>query len=262
MHQLGVSGLKVTFLGTGTSQGVPVIGCECDVCTSGDKRNKRLRTSVWIEINGVSVVIDSGPDFRYQMLRAEVKRLDAIVFTHEHKDHVAGLDDIRAYNYLQESAIDIIANDDVQAALKTNFHYAFDPSITGGVPRLNIISLTDNNFELSGTTWTPLPVMHDTMKVYGFRIGDFAYLTDVNSISEDTMKKMKGLKVLVISALRKSEHPSHFSLDEVIDGVQILKPETTYLTHMSHLIGLHSDLENELPEGIHPAHDGLTLVSI
>jgi len=261
MHELGVGGLKVTFLGTGTSQGVPVIGCECDVCVSDDKRNNRLRTSVWVEINGVSVVIDSGPDFRYQMLRAEIKRLDAIVFTHEHKDHVAGLDDIRAYNYMQKSAIDIIANDDVQAALRTNFHYAFDPSITGGVPKLNIITLTDSDFELAGTTWTPLPVMHADMNVYGFRIGDFAYLTDVNFISEETIEKMQDLKVLVISALRKFEHPSHYTLDEVLDVVKRLHPETTYLTHMSHLIGLHSDLENELPVGVHPAHDGLTLVS-
>lgn len=261
MYELGVSGLKVTFLGTGTSQGVPVIGCKCDVCVSRDKKNNRLRTSVCVEINGFSVVIDSGPDFRYQMLRADVKRLDAIVFTHEHKDHVAGLDDIRAYNYMQNCSIDIFANEDVQAALKSNFHYAFDPSITGGVPELNIIDLTDEKFELAGTMWTPLPVMHANMKVYGFRIGDFAYLTDVNFIPKETLNKMKGLKVLVISALRKFEHNSHFTLDEVLEVVKSIHPETTYLTHMSHLIGLHDDLENELPDGVYPAYDGLTIES-
>ncbi len=261
MHELGVSNMVITFLGTGTSQGVPVIGCECDVCMSNDKRDLRLRTSVLIQIRDNSFVIDTGPDFRQQMLREGVKKLEAIVFTHEHKDHLAGLDDIRAYNYWQKRPMDIYANSDVERAIKRDFHYSFDESIKGGVPKMNIINIHRDNFELGGEIWTPLPVMHYNMEVLGFRIGDFAYVTDVNYISEETFEKLNGVKVLVISALRKFEHPSHFSLPEVLEVIQNIKPDAAYLTHMSHLIGLHKELEVELPYGVFPAFDGLKIVS-
>ena len=259
LHEFGVPNMKVTFLGTGTSQGVPVIGCKCDVCLSEEPENSRLRTSVLIQIDGRNFVIDTGPDFRQQMLIEQVESLDAIVFTHEHKDHVAGLDDIRAYNYWQKKPMDIYANSAVETAIRRDFHYAFDPSIKGGVPRMNIINIDIKDFELGGVKWTPLPVMHGEMEVLGFRIGDFAYVTDVNFISEETFEKLEGIKILVISALRKFEHPSHFSLDEVLAVIERLKPDASYLTHMSHLMGLHSQLESELPENVCPAYDGLQI---
>lgn len=262
MHELGVPNMGITFLGTGTSQGVPVIGCECGVCRSKDARDSRLRTSILVQIGGKTVVVDTGPDFRQQMLREGVKELEAIVFTHEHKDHVAGLDDIRAYNYWQKRPMDIFANKDVESAIKRDFHYAFDESIRGGVPNMNIRNIHREEFELCGEVWTPLPVMHADMEVLGFRIGDFAYITDVNYIPPETYAKLKGIKVLIISALRKFEHPSHFSLPEVLEVIEKISPQTTYLTHMSHQIGLHKELEKELPDGIHPAFDGLQIEGV
>lgn len=259
MHELGVSNMKITLLGTGTSQGVPVIGCECDVCKSSNPRDSRLRTSILVQIGEKFVVVDTGPDFRQQMLREDVKELEAIVFTHEHKDHLAGLDDIRAYNYWQKRPMDIYANNDVEAAIRRDFHYAFDESIKGGVPRMNIVNIHREEFELCGEMWTPLPVMHAEMEVLGFRIGDFAYITDVNFISPETYAKLKGVKVLIISALRRFEHPSHYSLPEVLEVIEKISPQATYLTHMSHLIGLHEELEKELPEGVFPAFDELQI---
>lgn len=253
--------MKITFLGTGTSQGVPVIGCECDVCKSVDDRNSRLRTSILVQIGEKSIVVDTGPDFRQQMLREGVKELEAIVFTHEHKDHLAGLDDIRAYNYLHKRPMDIYANKDVETAIRRDFHYSFDESIKGGVPQINIINIHRESFELGAEVWTPLPVMHADLEVLGFRIGDFAYVTDVNFISEATYDKIKGVKILVISALRRFDHPSHYSLPEVLDVIKKISPDAAYLTHMSHLIGLHEELEEELPNGVYPAFDGLKIES-
>ena len=262
MHELGVNNMRVTFLGTGTSQGVPVIGCKCAVCLSENSKDERLRTSIRVEIGEHSVVIDSGPDFRQQMLREKVERLDAIVFTHEHKDHVAGLDDIRAYNYWQKKPMQIYANKAVEVALRRDFHYAFDPSIKGGVPKIILNHIHREDFSLGGSTWRPLPVMHAEIEVLGFRIGDFAYVTDVNHIPEETFEKLEGVKVLIISALRKFKHPSHFSLEEVLDVIKRIKPQASYLTHMSHLVGLHEDLEKELPSDVYPAYDGLQLQSL
>lgn len=260
-HEFGIENARITILGSGTSQGVPIIGCDCEVCSSEDSRDKRLRTSVLIEIGEVSVVVDSGPDFRYQMLRAGVRNLEAIVFTHEHKDHVAGTDDIRAFNYIKQSPLDIYANKAVEKALKRDFFYAFDPNIKGGVPKMNIINIDRDEFKVGGTTWLPLPVMHGKMEVLGFRIGDFAYVTDVKFISEETFEKLKGVKVLIISALRKFEHPSHMALHEVLEVIERLRPDASYLTHMSHLMGKHEDLEKELPDGVYPAFDGLVIKS-
>lgn len=260
-HEFGVENARITFLGTGTSQGVPIIGCECEVCQSEDSKDKRLRTSILVEIGDLKVVVDSGPDFRYQMLRENVKRLDAIVFTHEHKDHVAGTDDIRAFNFINQSPLDIYANKAVETALKRDFFYAFDPKIKGGVPKMNIINIDRDEFQVGDVKWLPLPVMHGKMEVLGFRIGDFAYITDVKEISEETFAKIEGVKVLIISALRKFEHPTHMALHEVLDVIERVGPDAAYLTHMSHLMGLHNDLEAELPEGVHAGFDGLVIES-
>ena len=265
-YDLGYPSMKVTLLGTGTSQGVPVIGCKCDVCLSDDPKDKRLRSSIFIEVNGVNVVIDTGPDFRAQMLNARVDKLDAIVYTHEHKDHVAGMDDVRAFNQMEGIAMDIWANKAVETALMRDFHYAFGESMTGGVPQVNINRLgkteEESGFIVGGVDWILLPVMHANMEVYGFRVGDFAYITDVNFIPEDTFKKLVGVKILVISALRKKQHPSHFNLNEVLKVIERVNPEASYLTHLSHCIGKHEDLVSELPDGVFVGFDGLIIKNI
>lgn len=265
-YDLGFPFMKVTLLGTGTSQGVPVIGCKCAVCISDDPRDKRYRSSIFIEVNGVNVAIDTGPDFRMQMLNAGVCKLDAILYTHEHKDHVAGMDDVRAFNQMDGSAMDVWANEGVEIALMRDFHYAFGESIHGGLPKVNINKLgklqEQSGFVLGGVDWTVLPVKHANMEVYGFRVGDFAYITDVNFIPEATFEKLRGVKVLVISALRKQSHPSHFSLNEVLQVVDRVKPEATYLTHLSHYIGTHDDLESELPDGVFVGFDGLVIENV
>ena len=222
--------MKVTFLGTGTSQGVPMIGCECEVCQSTNKRDKRLRSSIWVKTDEVSFVVDTGPDFRYQMLRAEVKSLDAVVFTHEHKDHIAGLDDVRGFNYLQKRPMDIFATERVQIALKREFYYAFETEKYPGVPQLNLVTIDKEPFEVKGLVLQPIELMHYKMPVRGFRIGDFAYITDANYISQEEKNKLKGVKTLVINALRKIEHISHFSLPQALDIIEEINPDQAYLT--------------------------------
>lgn len=251
--------MKITLLGTGTSQGVPVIACNCEVCVSSNPRDKRLRCSVLVEANGKVIVIDSGPDFRYQMLRENVKQLDGIVYTHEHKDHVAGLDDIRAFNYVQKRAIDLYATDNVQQTLKREFQYVFDGTNYPGLPEVNINTITNAPFSAAGIQFTPFEVMHHNLPVLGFRIGDFVYLTDANYISETERNKIRGAKVLVINALRRETHLSHFTLAEALEIIDDLKPEMAYLTHISHQLGLHDEVEKELPANVRLAYDGLTI---
>lgn len=252
--------MKITFLGTGTSQGVPLIGCTCPVCQSSDKKNKRLRTSVWVQSGKTNVVIDTGPDFRYQMLRAGVPRIDALVFTHGHKDHVAGLDDVRAFNYWQDESIDLYANKQTEEVLLREFQYVFNGVKYPGIPRLNINSIEGAmNFHVGDLMFQPIKVMHYKLEVYGYRIGDFCYITDANYIAKEEMEKIKGCKVLVISALRKEKHISHFSLKEAIEIAQASGAATTYLTHISHQMGLAENVEKELPENIHLAYDELTI---
>ena len=262
-HDLGVKTMKITLLGTGTSQGVPVIACKCDVCRSPDPKDKRLRSSILVQVNDVSVVVDTGPDFRMQMLRNEVNHLDAIVYTHEHKDHVAGMDDLRAFNQMHSKAMPIWANEAVERALRRDFFYAFGENTHGGLPQIDIHQLGDhelsNGFEIQGMHWTILPVMHAAMEVYGFRVGDFAYITDVNHIPDETFAKLTGVKVLVISALRKTHHPSHYSLDQVLNVIERVGSESTYLTHLSHLIGTHEDLQAQLPQGVYVGWDGCVI---
>jgi phosphoribosyl 1,2-cyclic phosphate phosphodiesterase len=251
--------LKVTFLGTGTSQGIPVITCNCVVCQSADHRNKRLRVSVLLEMGDKTIVIDSGPDFRYQMLRANVKDLDAILYTHEHKDHVAGLDDIRPFNYLLKKNIDIYATERVQQALRREFSYIFSEVHYPGLPQIDMHTISDEVFKIGKTEIIPLNIMHYKLPILGFRVHDFTYITDAKTISEETIAKVKGTKVLVINALQHEEHISHFTLKEAVDFAKKIGAEMTYLTHISHNLGLHEEVEKELPENIKLAYDGLSI---
>ncbi|MBX2986023.1 MAG: MBL fold metallo-hydrolase [Bacteroidia bacterium] len=253
--------MKITFLGTGTSQGVPVIACPCDVCSSANQKDNRLRTSIKIEINGQTFVIDSGPDFRQQMLRSHTKQLDALIFTHEHKDHIAGMDDIRAFNYFSQKAIEIYATERVQQALKREFYYVFSDEKYPGIPEVNLNTIKENEpFYIGNIEFTPIQVLHYYLPVLGFRIGDFVYITDANKIEPKEMEKIKGAKVLVLNALRIQKHISHFTLDEAIEIARKVGAQQTYLTHISHQLGLHDIVQKELPEGIHLAHDGLELM--
>jgi phosphoribosyl 1,2-cyclic phosphate phosphodiesterase len=251
--------VTITFLGTGTSQGVPVIACECEVCTSTDKHDKRLRTSILIEAEGKTIVIDSGPDFRYQMLRAKVMHLDAIVFTHEHKDHVAGMDDIRAFNYKQQGPIDVYADTRVQAALRREFPYIFDDKGYPGIPQINLHTIGNQPFNVGNLHFIPVEVLHYKLPVLGFRINDFTYITDAKTISEAERQKIRGTKILIVNALQKQKHISHFTLDEAIAFARDINAEKTYFTHISHRLGKHADISKELPEGIQLAYDGLVL---
>jgi phosphoribosyl 1,2-cyclic phosphate phosphodiesterase len=248
----------MTFTGTGTSQGVPVIGCTCEVCTSSDKKNNRLRSSVWFETNGINIVIDSGPDFRYQMLRSKVNKVDAIVFTHHHKDHIAGLDDVRAYNFFQQKPMDVYATAETQEALRREYSYIFDNAGYPGVPQLNIHTITgDQPFFIQGVEVIPIKVFHYKMEVLGFRIGDITYITDANHIPPAEMEKIKGSRALVLNALRHQQHVSHFTLAEAIEVARETGVPATYFTHISHQLGLHEEVSRELPGGMHLAYDCL-----
>ncbi|QPH39519.1 MBL fold metallo-hydrolase [Pedobacter endophyticus] len=252
--------MRVTFLGTGTSQGVPVIACNCEVCTSADKKNNRLRTSILLEANGKTIVVDSGPDFRYQLLRAQVKDLDAVLFTHEHKDHIAGLDDIRPFNYLLHKVIDVYATERVQAALKREFYYIFADTKYFGLPQINLHTVVNGqNFSIGENSIIPFEVMHHLLPITGYRIGDFTYITDAKTISDESFARISGTKTLVINALQKEPHVSHFTLGEAIQFAQKVGAEVTYLTHISHNLGLHEEVERGLPANIRLAYDGLKI---
>lgn len=252
--------MKVTFLGTGTSQGVPMIGCDCSVCTSTDKKDKRLRTSVWIDTPEASIVIDSGPDFRYQMLRANVRKLNAIVFTHGHKDHISGMDDIRAYNFFSKKPVDIYATLETQESLRREFSYIFNNPTYPGIPEINLHTIDpERPFAINGLIITPIRVLHYKLEVLGFRIGDFTYITDANHIPPIEMQKIKGSDVLVINALRHETHISHYTLSEAINVAHEAGAKQTYFTHISHQLGKYEDIAATLPAGMYLAHDGLTL---
>jgi phosphoribosyl 1,2-cyclic phosphate phosphodiesterase len=251
--------VKVTFLGSGTSQGIPVIACSCAVCTSADTRDKRLRSSILLQVDDKNIVIDSGPDFRYQMLRAGVMHLDALVFTHEHKDHTAGLDDIRAFNYKQGEAINVYAHKRVQDALKKEFSYIFANHKYPGIPQLDLFEIGHHPFEVAGVPFIPIEVMHFQLPVLGFRIADFTYITDAKTVSDVEKAKIKGSKVLVINALQQEKHISHFTLEEAVAFAQEIGAEKTYFTHISHRLGTHQKISEIVPAGVELAYDGLCI---
>lgn len=252
--------MKVTFLGTGTSQGVPIIACKCAICTSVDPKDKRLRSSILVETENTNIVIDTGPDFRQQMLREDVRQLDAVVFTHGHKDHTAGFDDIRGFNWLHQRPMEVYADLRVEEVLQRDFYYAFEKNTYPGVPKLNLHRITDRPFMVNDVEFIPIEVRHYKLPVFGFRIGDFTYITDANFIPESEKEKIKGSKVLVLNALRKTEHISHFTLNQAIELVREFEVETAYFTHISHQMGFHQEVNAELPKGMHLAYDGLKVV--
>jgi phosphoribosyl 1,2-cyclic phosphate phosphodiesterase len=248
--------MKITFLGSGTSQGVPIIACSCDVCTSLNPKDKRLRSSVLIQLGDKNIVVDTGPDFRQQMLNCKIKHLDAILFTHAHRDHLAGLDDIRGFNYIMKQAIDVYCEDIVEAAIKKEFFYAFTEPKYPGVPEMNLHTITSQPFSLFNTQIEPIRVFHYKLPVLGFKINNFVYITDANRIEEQEIEKIKGCDVLVLNALRREHHISHFTLQEAIDMSKRIGAKQTYFTHISHQLGFHDEVENELPNNIHLAYDG------
>jgi phosphoribosyl 1,2-cyclic phosphate phosphodiesterase len=251
--------LKITFLGTGTSSGVPMIGCSCEVCTSTDKKDNRLRSSILVQSSTTTFVIDTTPDFRYQMLRIDNKKLDAVLFTHAHKDHIAGLDDIRAYNYFQQKSMDVFANTQTIESLKREFYYVFADKQYPGIPQIQLNLIDENSFVIGDINVQPVVVWHLNMKVFGFRMGNFCYITDANKIENIEKEKIKGVNYLVLNALRKEPHLSHFTLNEAIDLAKELKVPNVYFTHISHQLGLHASVNKTLPSNMQLAYDGLTV---
>ncbi len=249
--------MKITFLGTGTSQGVPVVACSCEVCKSTNTKDKRLRSSVLINYKDINIVIDAGPDFRQQMLTHKVKNLEAILLSHGHKDHIGGLDDVRAFNWVNKQPMKIYCEDRVFTDLKREFAYAFSENPYPGVPSFDINIINETPFYLSGIKITPIRGLHYKLPVLGFRIGDFAYLTDFNYISDEEIEKLKDTKVLVVNGLRKEKHISHFTIYEAIELISKVNPTKGYITHISHQLGLASSII--LPENIFLAYDNLSI---
>lgn len=248
--------MRLTFLGTGTSQGVPVIACRCRVCRSGDSRDRRLRTSALLEVEGRNILFDIGPDFRQQMLREDVGRLDAILITHAHRDHVGGLDDIRSFNYVQHSKMDVYLNAEARFAIERDYHYIFEPHQYPGLPEADLHTVKAP-FVAAGVEVVPVKAMHKDLPVLGYRIGAMAYITDANYMAPAEIAKLKGVKVLVINALRREKHFSHYSLPEALAVIEEVAPERAYLTHMSHEMGLHEEVSATLPPHVALAYDGL-----
>lgn len=254
-----MSDTKLTFLGTGTSQGVPMIGCSCEVCRSTDPHDKRLRSSVFVEHEGLKILVDAGPDFRYQMLREGISSVDAILLTHHHKDHTGGLDDIRAFNYHEKRATQIYCEKSVEDSLRMEYSYAFAEKKYPGAPDWNVHLIDEQPFEINGVKITPIRGKHFTLPVLGFRFGDIAYCTDMNHIPEQEFEKLKGLRHFVINCVRRGRHISHFSLEEAIEVARRVGAEHTWLTHLSHQLPTYKALCEELPEEIRPAYDGLKI---
>ena len=251
--------MKINFLGTGTSQGVPVIGCDCPVCRSVDFRDKRLRSSLHIETDGISFVIDTGPDFRQQALRAPIRQLDAVLYTHAHKDHTAGMDEIRSFNFLQKKDMPIYGQAEVIDQLKREFAYVFAEHKYPGVPSVLVNTIDKSPFSIEGVNITPIEVMHYRLPVLGFRVGDLTYITDAKTINDEEKEKIKGSEVLILNALQKQPHISHLTLEEAIALAEEIGARHTYFTHISHRLGLHKEVDAELPDGMNLAYDGLKI---
>lgn len=256
MSDISSEKIKVTLLGTGTSQGVPVIGCECEVCTSVNTRDKRLRTSVLVSSLTHNIVIDTGPDFRQQMLREQVKSLSGILITHEHNDHVIGLDDVRPFNFRQKMAMPIHATKRVLSELKVRFPYVFEKNPYPGAPSIDLMEIqNDESFRVGGIPFLPIQVMHGRLPVLGFRIGDLTYITDAKTIAPEELEKIKGSRILVLNALHHQEHHSHLNLEQAIELITQINPQQAYLTHISHKMGLAAQLNHSLPQNISLAYD-------
>lgn len=253
--------MQVYFLGTGTSQGIPVIGSSHPVCKSEDLKDKRLRVSVWVTFDDVSLVIDCGPDFRQQMLTSGCEKLDAVLFTHEHADHTAGLDDIRPFFFKQKKDIPIYAHQRVLENFKKRFDYIFETENKyPGAPGVQTFEVkSDADFEIGKTKITPINANHANLQVFGYRIQDFVYLTDIKTIDDAEIEKLKGVKVLVVNALREESHHSHFNLQEALDFIYLVQPERAYLTHVSHLLGFHEEVQKRLPPNVFLAYDNLKI---
>lgn len=251
--------IKLTFLGTGTSIGVPVIACNCPVCKSADPRDKRFRTSAMVTVDDQNIVIDCGPDFRFQMLKQNVDDINAVLFTHEHRDHIAGLDDIRAFNYVLNKTIPIYGSRHVLNAIMTEFPYIFSEGRYFGAPQLTVNEIDIECFKIGETCITPIAVMHDKLPILGYRIGDLTYITDASFIADSEKEKIFGSKVMVINALRNSKHVSHFSLSEALELIKEVRAERAYITHISHFLGLYNEVEKKLPENVHLAYDNLII---
>jgi len=249
--------MKIEFLGTGTSQGVPVVACDCPVCLSKNEKDKRLRTAAFIEVDGLNLVIDAGPDFRQQMLRIGLRKLDAILLTHEHTDHLFGLDDIRAFNWTQGHSMDIYAEARVQESIRRVFNYVFTKERYPGIPQMNLHLIENKPFFAGPVEVIPIRGYHHLLPVFGFRIGKLAYLTDMKTIEDAEKEKLQGVDVLVVNALRIEKHISHFNLEEALRLIDEVKPGRAYLTHISHLMGFHDDIRQQLPENVFMAYDGL-----
>jgi phosphoribosyl 1,2-cyclic phosphate phosphodiesterase len=251
---------RFTILGSGTSSGIPTIACNCPTCTSIDTRDKRLRTSLLIETETTTILIDTSPDFRQQMLTNNVQKLDAVLFTHSHFDHIGGFDDLRAFNYKTRKPVDIYVNEDTLAKLKRTFFYAFEPpeQLGGGVPVVKINFIGAEPIQIGDLTIIPIPLLHGKLSVLGFRIGTFAYCTDTNLIPDESMKLLEGVEILVLDALRYHSHPTHFTIDEAVEVSRKLKPKMTYLTHIAHEVK-HREAEELLPENVRIAYDGLLI---
>lgn len=247
-------------MGTGTSSGVPMIGCDCAVCTSPDKKDRRLRSSILVQTAHTNVVVDAGPDFRYQILRSGIKRLDGIVFTHPHKDHVAGLDDVRGFNYFMQKPMEIFGNEMTLEVIIREFPYAFTENKYPGAPNIHLNTIGSTPFQINDLIITPVLVWHLQMPVLGYRFGKFTYITDANRIEEISEEKIKGSEVIVLNALRKEKHISHFSLSEAIAEVNKLKIPVAYFTHISHQLGRHADISKELPKGMYLSYDELSII--
>ena len=252
--------IEATLLGTGTSQGVPVIACDCEVCQSKNVKDKRLRSSLLIVVNGMNIVIDAGPDFRQQMLRENVTSLRAILLTHEHADHIFGLDDIRSFNWLQKRATDIYAEPRVQEDIRRIFDYVFANFKYPGIPSMKLHTIGKRAFRIDGVRFIPIRCFHHKLPVLGFRVGDLTYITDTNYIPQNEMQKIRGTRILILNALRKEKHISHFNLEEALEVIKEIKPERAYLTHLSHSFGKHEDIEKVLPENVFVGYDGMKII--
>ncbi|MBD2703129.1 MBL fold metallo-hydrolase [Spirosoma sp. BT702] len=251
--------MVITLLGTGTSSGVPLIGCSCEVCRSVDFRDKRLRTSVHIAVEGRSFIIDTGPDFRQQVLRLHLQQLDAVIFTHEHKDHTAGFDEIRAYNFRSGKDVPVYGRPSVLAQLQREFAYIFAEHKYPGVAHVQLNIVENKPFEVLGVPFIPIEALHHRLPVFGYRVGDFTYLTDLNFISDEELEKVYGTKVLILDALQRQPHISHFTLDQAIALAQRVAADKTYFVHISHKLGLHKEVEKELPPSIRLGYDGMQI---